>query len=101
MIIRLRSRDGLERIEVDDHATVGGLRLAINQKLHIPVEEVQLSRDAALLTSKTPSQHQDMASSSAGLKALGIQHGDMLYMLYGFERQVEPGYKKHILESRA
>jgi nuclear protein localization family protein 4 len=78
MIIRLRSRDGLERIEVDDGATVAGLKLAIHQRLHIPMEQLQLSRDAGLLTSKAPEQLRDMAADSAGLRALGLQHGDMV-----------------------
>lgn len=50
MIIRLRSRDGLERIEVPDAASVADLRRTIHVKLNIPLDDIQLSKDAALLS---------------------------------------------------
>ena len=40
----------------------------------------------------------DLANDSASLKAAGIAHGEMIYMLYSFERQVEPAYKKSAFE---
>lgn len=49
MIIRLRSRDGLERIEVADGSTLAGLKLAINQKLNVPLEDMLLSKNPALV----------------------------------------------------
>lgn len=100
MIIRLRSRDGLERIEVKDDATVGDLKHAIEQKLNIPYEDVFLSKDAALLTAKDLAPFKDLKELRATLKSKGVQHGDLLYLLYHFEREVEPVYKKSAFESR-
>ena len=40
----------------------------------------------------------DLANDNASLKAAGIAHGEMIYMLYSFERQVEPAYKKSVFE---
>jgi len=48
MILRLRSRDGMERVEVSDTATVGDLRIAIQAKLDVPVEKQTLSVNQAL-----------------------------------------------------
>ena len=40
----------------------------------------------------------DLSNDSASLRAAGVAHGDMLYMLYSIERQVEPAYRKSVFE---
>ena len=60
MLLRLRSRDGLERVTVGGGAgaagaavTVGDLKAAVHSQLGVPEDEpVALSRDAALLSTK-------------------------------------------------
>jgi hypothetical protein len=52
MIIRLRSRDGLERITVPDGAGVAALKAAIQSQLGVEPADMSLSKDAALLTAK-------------------------------------------------
>jgi hypothetical protein len=42
-------RDGLERIQVDDGSTLGGLKLAIQDKLGVPLEDMLLSKDPQLV----------------------------------------------------
>ncbi|GFR49916.1 hypothetical protein Agub_g12024 [Astrephomene gubernaculifera] len=93
MLLRLRSRDGLERIQVDDGATLAALKAAIQAQLAIPAEDMHLSKQPGLLTSKEPYSFRDMAINDASLKSLGVSHGDMVYLLYSFERQVEPAVK--------
>lgn len=44
-------RDGLERIEVDGNANLAALKLAIQEKLGVPVVEQQLSKNPALVRS--------------------------------------------------
>mmetsp|Transcript_11103 Transcript_11103/g.19353 ORF Transcript_11103/g.19353 Transcript_11103/m.19353 type:complete len:416 (+) Transcript_11103:279-1526(+) len=100
MILRLRSRDGLERVELQDGASLAELKQAINAKLGIPHQDLHLSKDPALLTTKTPQEFTDLTMEHAGVRALGCVHGDMLYMLYSGERQVEPVVKKGVLDSR-
>lgn len=100
MLIRLRSRDGLERVQVDDKATLTGLKLAIHQHLNIPLEDMVLSKHPDLLTTKDPRKFTDLADQNATLAALGVQHGDLIFLLYHFERQVEPVYKKSVFETR-
>ena len=41
-----------------------------------------------------------MAKQGASLKSLGIQHGDMVFMHYPFERAVQPSVKRSAFESR-
>ena len=90
MIVRLRSRDGLERIQVDDSSTVAGLTVAIRNQLNIPIEHMTLSTQQQLLTSRSPATFTDMADSMASLAAVGVSHGSMVFMYYDFERNVEP-----------
>ena len=103
MIIRLRSRDGLERIEVDNNGNIRALKHAIQTKLSIPIEDILLSKDSNLLTTKEDPRaaFRDLADDSASLTSKGISHGEMVFMLYSFERQVEPAYKKSAFETRA
>ncbi|CAL8463810.1 g3344 [Coccomyxa elongata] len=100
MLIRLRSRDGLERIQLSDHATVGDLKKQINANLGIPVEDIRLSRDKDLLTSVDKAGFEDLSRPGAPLEKLGIQHGDMVYMHYPFEREVASTVPRTAYEDR-
>ncbi|DBA78069.1 hypothetical protein WJX79_008629 [Trebouxia sp. C0005] len=100
MIIRLRSRDGLERITVDAAGTVGTLRQQISSDLSMPREHVTLSKDQKLLLSKNPEQFKDLSNNKLRLKQAGVQHGDMIYMQYPFERTVQSVVKKSVFEGR-
>lgn len=93
----LAHRDGLERIEVKDGATVGDLRTKIHEQLHIPREDITLSQDAKLvrwlhifqpqqqqttytqLTAKDPSSFTDLANDTASIAAAGLSHGSMVH----------------------
>jgi hypothetical protein len=39
-------------LQIDDHASVAGLKLAIQQQLGVPLEQQRISKDPALLTAK-------------------------------------------------
>lgn len=52
------------------------------------------------LTAIEPEAFTDMRAPKAALKALGLQHGDMVYMHYPFERAVQPSVKRSAFESR-
>ena len=47
--------------QVPDGATVSALRAAINAQLGVPLEDMHLSKQAALLTSKEPYSFRDLA----------------------------------------
>lgn len=78
-------------MEVPDHATVADLKSAINSKLQIPIEDMLLSLDPKLLTTKgdAEAEFKDMINDASPLTSLGITHGTMIHLLYHFERQVE------------
>ncbi len=79
-------------MEVPDHdATVADLKSAIHQKLQIPIEDMLLSLDPKLLTTKgnAEAEFKDMINNAAPLSSLNITHGTMIHLLYHFERQVE------------
>ncbi|KAG0591364.1 hypothetical protein M758_1G166700 [Ceratodon purpureus] len=93
MLIRLRSRDGLERVTVASNATVGDLQGAIAETLNVPVSAQLLSRNQALLVSKDPvsgKEFADMQSPGATLASLGIGHGTLLFLYYSGNRVVAP-----------
>ncbi len=46
---RSARRDGLERIQVPDDATIAQLKAAINRVLDIPAEDMALSKDPKLV----------------------------------------------------
>ncbi|GBF91193.1 hypothetical protein Rsub_04862 [Raphidocelis subcapitata] len=101
MIIRLRSRDGLERITVPDGAGVAALKAAIQSQLGVAPADMTLSKDAALLTAKAgPEGISLLPDGDAPLSKLGVAHGDMLFMAVGYERQVEPAVQKTVIDRR-
>lgn len=88
-------------MEVSDHATVADLKSAIHSKLQIPIEDMLLSLDPKLLTTKgdAEAEFKDMINDSSPLTSLGIAHGTMIHLLYHFERHVE-GVKLSAFEKR-
>lgn len=52
------------------------------------------------LTSKEPLTYTDLQQDSATLAAAGVAHGDLVYLLYHFERDVAPVYKRPEFEQR-
>lgn len=95
MIVRVRSRDGLERITVPDPstATVATLKTLIDSQLHVPIAAQSLSLDQNLLLAKTPDQSApftDLADPSLPLSALGISNGSVVFLSYAGARTV-PG----------
>ncbi|PKU63690.1 NPL4-like protein 2 [Dendrobium catenatum] len=95
MIVRVRSRDGLERVGVPDpnSATVGTLKNLIQSQLGVPVPSQTLSRDRNLLIAKSPvevASLSDLTDPSMPLSALGISHGSFVFLSYEGLRTV-PG----------
>ncbi|KAK9805051.1 hypothetical protein WJX73_007136 [Symbiochloris irregularis] len=100
MLIRLRSRDGLERVEVPPEATLGQLVNEISTKLGIPAADITLSRNPALLITKEPGSFQDLRDPWQTLRALGMQQGELVHMFYPFDRQVAADAKASVFGSR-
>ncbi|PON96680.1 Nuclear pore localization protein Npl [Trema orientale] len=92
MMLRIRSRDGLERITIDNpHITVSQLKALIQSQLQIPFHNQTLSTNQNLLLAKTHddlSRFVDMADPNAPLSSLNLSHGSIVFLAYEGERTV-------------
>jgi len=95
MLVRVRSKDG-------EAATLGDLRKAIEEQLGVAVAEQSLSTDVKLLNGGAEGAGgvPTLAGDAAKLESLGVRHGSMLYMKYGFERDVPAATRKSPFENR-
>lgn len=92
MMIRIRSRDGLERVAIDNPlATVAQLKSAIEIQLRVPTHAQILSKNQNLLLAKSPNdltRFTDLSDLSARLSSFNIAHGSIVYLAYEGERTV-------------
>ncbi|KAF5744172.1 hypothetical protein HS088_TW08G00768 [Tripterygium wilfordii] len=92
MMLRIRSRDGLERVSVDDpHITVAQLQSLIQNQLRIPTHNQTLSTNQNLLLAKTPSdllRFTDMSNPNTKLSSLNLSHGSIVFLAYEGERTI-------------
>jgi len=96
MILRLRSRDGMELVAIDTYATIGQLKEAIAIQIGIPIHEQYLSTNRdALLFEKRDDFCFFINDEKMRIRSLNISHGDVVYLYYqGEERKVSKTYKK-------
>lgn len=94
-MLRIRSRDGLERVKIDNpHATIGQLKSLIESQLRVPVQSQILSTNQNLLLAKTLddiSRFTDMSNPQTPLSSLILTHGSIIYLAYEGERTVAGG----------
>ncbi|KAG6402047.1 hypothetical protein SASPL_138917 [Salvia splendens] len=92
MMIRIRSRDGLERVSIDNpRATVAALKSGIESQLRVPLQAQILSTNQNLLLAKSQTdltRFTDMIDPNTALAALNIGHGSIVYLAYEGERTV-------------
>ncbi|CAF1842279.1 hypothetical protein HID58_060417 [Brassica napus] len=95
MMLRVRSRDGLERVTVDgSHTTVSQLKTQIQDQLQIPIHNQTLSADRNLLLAKSPEEFlgfTDMTDPNLPISSLNLSHGSILYLAYEGERTIRGG----------
>ncbi|KAI3470952.1 hypothetical protein Pfo_027615 [Paulownia fortunei] len=92
MMIRIRSRDGLERVAIDNPmATVAQFKSEIETQLRVPTHAQILSKNQNLLLAKSLNdlaRFTDMSDPSARLSFPNIAHGSIVYLAYEGERTV-------------
>mmetsp|Transcript_15660 Transcript_15660/g.51390 ORF Transcript_15660/g.51390 Transcript_15660/m.51390 type:complete len:411 (+) Transcript_15660:22-1254(+) len=93
MLLRLRSRDGLERVQAEESMTLGELKARLEQQLGVPAAQQVLSKSQELLMAKNAGAFDDLADQRRTLKQLGLAHGDLVYFKYDIERDVAPVVK--------
>lgn len=91
-MIRVRSRDGVERVSIDNpNITIGELKTLIESELHVPVPNQTLSLHQNLLLAKSPSdrsQFTDLSNPEIRISSLKIGHGSLVYLSYDGERDI-------------
>ncbi|CAL5427911.1 unnamed protein product [Camellia sinensis] len=92
MMIRIRSRDGSERVSIDNPLiTIAQLKTLIESQLRVPTLNQTLSTNQNLLLAKTLDEiarFTDMSNPQTPISTLGITHGSMIYLAYEGERTV-------------
>ncbi|GMH20485.1 hypothetical protein Nepgr_022326 [Nepenthes gracilis] len=92
MIIRIRSRDGIERVSIDNpNITIPQLKSLIESQLHVPASKQTLSLNQNLLIAKTPAeltQFTDMSNPQTLISSLNIGPGSMIFLSYEGSREV-------------
>ncbi|XP_074275558.1 NPL4-like protein 2 [Silene latifolia] len=92
MMIRVRSRDGFERVSIPNpNLTIAELKSQIESQLHVPISNQTLSVNQNLLLAKTldaRSQFTDMANPRTLISSLNIGHGSLIYLYYDGEREI-------------
>ncbi|KAI3882344.1 hypothetical protein MKX03_018572 [Papaver bracteatum] len=96
IMIRVRSRDGLERVHIENpHITVSQLKTLIESQLRVPISQQTVSLNQNLLLAKSPQdklQFNDLSSNPQTLiSSLGISHGSLIYLSYEGERSIAGG----------
>ena len=96
-------RDGLERVQLPEGASLGDLRQAIQNQLGVGTSQQVLSKEQGLLTAKEEdcTKFRDLAGGAGtALGALGVRHGDQLFLRYFFVREVESGVPRSAREAK-
>ncbi|XP_076924152.1 NPL4-like protein 1 [Bidens hawaiensis] len=92
MLIRIRSRDGIERLQMDNpNITIAHLKTLIESQLRVPIQNQTLSTNQSLLLAKSPSQiaqFTDMSNPQTLISNLGITHGSIIFLAYDGERTI-------------
>ncbi|KAI4320621.1 hypothetical protein MLD38_034080 [Melastoma candidum] len=85
MIIRTRSREGIDCLNVPDpsSAILATLISLIETQLHIPSDFQYLSSNQSILQSKSPSDASSLSPDpSTPFSYLSLSHGSILYLYY-------------------
>ncbi|KAI3993840.1 hypothetical protein MKX01_002853 [Papaver californicum] len=96
IMIRVRSRDGLERIRIENpNITVSQLKTLIESQLRVPISQQTISLNQNLLLAKSPQEKLQFNDLSSNLQtlipSLGISHGSLIYLSYEGERSIIGG----------
>ncbi|KAJ9171895.1 hypothetical protein P3X46_015197 [Hevea brasiliensis] len=92
MILRIRSRDGVERVSIDSpNITVSQLKSLIQKQLQIPIHNQTLSTNQNILLVKSPLdllKFTDMSDPNTLISSLNIAHGSIVFLAYEGERTI-------------
>eukprot|EP00315_Gephyrocapsa_oceanica_P046389 CAMPEP_0185520380 /NCGR_PEP_ID=MMETSP1366-20130426/77207_1 /TAXON_ID=38817 /ORGANISM="Gephyrocapsa oceanica, Strain RCC1303" /LENGTH=188 /DNA_ID=CAMNT_0028131475 /DNA_START=101 /DNA_END=664 /DNA_ORIENTATION=- len=87
MILRIRTKDGTERITADASATLSRLREQIEAQLGVPVGEQSLCRSEQRGPVPTKGAAFGASDDAQPLSALGLASGEILFLEYQRDRE--------------
>jgi nuclear protein localization family protein 4 len=91
MLLRVRTKDGTERLQAPAGCTLGALRTLLEQQLGVPSGQQVLSRSKGP-TGQAKGDAFTAAEDAQGLSALGMSNGYMLFLDYAMERDNQAQY---------
>ena len=91
-LLRVRTKDGTERLTVDGSATLHAVKAAIEAKLGVPLAQQALFRAEQTGPVARKGAAFAAADDAQPLGALGVANGDMLFLDYTMERENQAQY---------
>ena len=86
MLLRVRTKDGTERLQAAPDANLRALREQIEQQLGVPIGQQALARSAGP-GGRAKGAIFAPAEDAQSLSALGLANGDMIFLDYQMERE--------------
>jgi len=92
LLLRVKTKDGVERVKVDPSSSLSGLRELLDAQLGVPLKQQLLSRSEQ--TGPVPRKGAPFGPGDerTTLMALGLRNGDMLFLDYQIERENQAQY---------
>ena len=87
LLLRIRTKDGTERLTLDARATLDDLQQQIEIKLGVPSEQQRLSRSEQAGPVPKKGAAFDAADARKPLASLGVAPGDLVFLDYQLERE--------------
>lgn len=87
MILRIRTKDGTERLTVEDSASLGAVRMQIESSFGVPVQQQQLSRSEPAGINVKKGAAFTQAEDGASIASLGLNSGYILFLDYEMDRE--------------
>ena len=90
--LRIRTKDGMERLQTEPNAPLQSLRQQIAAQFGVPLEQQLLSRSEQTGPVAKKGAAFGPAEEGAALSALGLTNGAMLFLDYQLERENQAQY---------
>ena len=87
LLLRIRTKDGTERLTTEPSATLAALKSQIEAQFSVPVGQQALHRSEQAGPSSRKGAAFNPAEEAATLAALGLSNGELLFLDYQVERE--------------
>eukprot|EP00308_Calcidiscus_leptoporus_P012219 CAMPEP_0119354118 /NCGR_PEP_ID=MMETSP1334-20130426/3174_1 /TAXON_ID=127549 /ORGANISM="Calcidiscus leptoporus, Strain RCC1130" /LENGTH=438 /DNA_ID=CAMNT_0007367587 /DNA_START=64 /DNA_END=1380 /DNA_ORIENTATION=- len=87
MILRIRTKDGTERLTVEDSASLGKVRMQIESSFGVPLQQQQLSRSEPAGINVRKGAAFTQADDSTPITVLGMSSGYIVFLDYEMNRE--------------